>query len=105
MISPCCGRKYHLDCIQSMASASGRHHFKCPACSVKDIFLEAAIAIGIYVPEQDAAWEKDSFYDFESQGTYSVMQEFHISMNVFYSKQMLPILYHIPTFRSSIPTM
>ena len=69
MISPCCGRKYHLSCIQAMASASGIHHFKCPACSVKDKFIEAAIGIGVYIPYQDAAWEKDSFYDFESQGT------------------------------------
>jgi len=68
MISPCCGRKYHLSCIQGMASASGIHHFKCPACSVKEQFLQAAIDIGVYVPDQDAAWEKDSFYDFESQG-------------------------------------
>ena len=68
MISPCCGRKYHLSCIQGMASASGKHHFKCPACSVKEQFLEAAIAIGVYVPDQDAAWEKDSFYDFDAQG-------------------------------------
>ena len=51
-----------------MASASGKHHFKCPACSVKDEFYKAALDIGIYVPDQDAAWEKDSFYDFESQG-------------------------------------
>ena len=77
MISPCCGRKYHLSCIQGMASASGKHHFKCPACSVKDEFLQAALNVGIYVPDQDAAWEKDSFYDFESQGNKTKIIQFN----------------------------
>ena len=65
MISPCCGRRYHLDCIQNWASTSRIYHFKCPSCSDKQNFLMEAIAIGIYVPIADAAWETDLLYDFQ----------------------------------------
>ena len=46
MISPCCGRIYHKDCIQNMGLTYGRHHLKCPLCSDKESFILEAERIG-----------------------------------------------------------
>ena len=65
MISPCCGRIYHKDCIQNMALTYGRHHLKCPLCSDKESFILEAERIGVYVPFKDADWEipeNEEFY-------------------------------------------
>ena len=39
LISTCCGRAFHKDCVQNMALTYGRHHLKCPLCSDKESFI------------------------------------------------------------------
>lgn len=71
IISPCCGRRYHSKCVQQMALQCGRAHFKCPVCSDREKFLKYAILMGVYVPEQDASWERENeegFYNFTAMG-------------------------------------
>ncbi len=71
IVSPCCGRRYHSACVQEMAVQSGLAHFKCPMCANKEKFTKCAIKMGIYVPEQDASWERredEHFYNFEGMG-------------------------------------
>ncbi|KAK2182261.1 hypothetical protein NP493_359g06032 [Ridgeia piscesae] len=36
---------------------SGIHFFKCALCNNKDIFQDEMLTFGIYIPDQDAAWE------------------------------------------------
>jgi hypothetical protein len=75
VISPCCGRRYHSYCLQQMALQSGRAHFKCPVCSDSKAFPVYAIAMGVYVPEQDATWERreeEEFYNFSGMGKLKV---------------------------------
>ncbi|TRY80113.1 hypothetical protein TCAL_09428 [Tigriopus californicus] len=69
--SPCCGRRYHYHCLQSMALASGLAHFKCPICSEKSEFAQKCVQYGVYIPNRDAAWEQPShenFYQFAAMG-------------------------------------
>ena len=71
MVSPCCGRLFHLQCVQAMATACGRAHFKCPLCSDKKAFVNEAVNFGVYLPEKDAEWEKpelEGFYNFQGMG-------------------------------------
>ena len=50
LISPCCQRIYHFDCVQSMALSYGKAHLKCPMCSDKKKFCEEALNQGVYIP-------------------------------------------------------
>ena len=71
LLSPCCGRFYHCECLQLMALSSGEAHFKCPICSDKDEFKKVALQVGIYIPVQDASWEKpenENFYGYVEMG-------------------------------------
>lgn len=56
---PCCARDvwFHRLCIQRMALSSGAHYLKCPLCNDKDVFYEAVLRQGFYIPDRDAAWE------------------------------------------------
>ena len=71
IISPCCQRIYHFDCVQSMALSYGKAHLNCPNCREKKKFCEEALNQGVYIPEKDAAWEspnQESFYNFQAMG-------------------------------------
>ncbi|CAE1309802.1 G2H3 [Acanthosepion pharaonis] len=41
------------------ALAAGLYFFKCPLCCNKEIFQAEMLQVGIYIPEQDAAWEME----------------------------------------------
>ena len=63
--------RFHLTCIQKLAVNSG-YFFKCPMCNNKDEFEAEMKKFGIYIPEQDAAWEREgNIYDgiYERHGT------------------------------------
>ena len=63
--------RFHLPCIQKLAINSG-YFFKCPMCNNKDEFEAEMKKFGIYIPEQDAAWEREgNIYDgiYERHGT------------------------------------
>ena len=71
IISPCCQRIYHFDCVQSMALSYGKSHLNCPNCREKNKFCEEALNQGVYIPEKDAEWEnptQESFYNFQAMG-------------------------------------
>jgi len=54
---PCCGKNvFHRACIMNAAKQAG-YFFKCPLCNCTNEFLDAMKSNGVYVPEQDAAWE------------------------------------------------
>ena len=50
--------RFHKECIQKLATSSG-YFFKCPMCNNKEEFDKEMKKFGIYVPEQDAAWERE----------------------------------------------
>ncbi|XP_065209618.1 pineapple eye protein-like [Planococcus citri] len=53
----CCRTTWlHRNCVQRMAINAG-YFFKCPNCNNKDIFRKEMLENGIYIPDQDAAWE------------------------------------------------
>ena len=57
---PCCRDGWiHRTCLQAQASAAGVHFFRCPLCNNKDEFQEEMLTYGIYIPDQDAAWERE----------------------------------------------
>ncbi|KAK3092746.1 hypothetical protein FSP39_006825 [Pinctada imbricata] len=56
--SPCCRKTwFHRDCIKRYALTAGLYFFKCPLCNNKDQFQAEMLKHGIYIPDQDAAWE------------------------------------------------
>eukprot|EP00096_Caligus_rogercresseyi_P014853 TRINITY_DN7334_c0_g1_i1.p1 TRINITY_DN7334_c0_g1~~TRINITY_DN7334_c0_g1_i1.p1 ORF type:complete len:526 (+),score=119.35 TRINITY_DN7334_c0_g1_i1:52-1629(+) len=55
--SPCCSSWAHKSCLQDYANSSG-YFFKCPLCNDTKEFCEEMRSFGIFVPEQDAAWER-----------------------------------------------
>ncbi|XP_070180549.1 uncharacterized protein [Littorina saxatilis] len=58
--SPCCRHAwFHRDCIQRYAVSAGAYFFKCPLCNNKELFEAEMLEYGIYIPEQDAAWEQE----------------------------------------------
>ncbi|XP_064621496.1 uncharacterized protein LOC135484197 isoform X2 [Lineus longissimus] len=59
--TPCCKNSwYHRECIQNQALSAGLHFFKCPLCNNKDNFQKEMLTFGIYIPDQDAAWEREA---------------------------------------------
>uniref|UniRef100_A0A1B6CRC0 PHD-type domain-containing protein n=1 Tax=Clastoptera arizonana TaxID=38151 RepID=A0A1B6CRC0_9HEMI len=58
--APCCriNAWFHRDCIQGLAISAG-YFFKCPLCNNKKIFRQTMLQFGIYIPQQDAAWEAE----------------------------------------------
>ncbi|XP_013163286.1 PREDICTED: uncharacterized protein LOC106114570 [Papilio xuthus] len=71
---PCCARDawFHRNCLQRMALSAGMHYLKCPLCNDKEIFLDAVMTQGYYVPDRDAAWELE-------HNAYSEMYEINLS--------------------------
>jgi len=68
LVSPCCGRTFHRDCVQKTALQAGKAALKCPACNDKETFNEEMELRGIYVPHADAQWEmpeNSNFYRFD----------------------------------------
>jgi len=68
LVSPCCGRTFHRDCVQKTALQAGKAALKCPACNTKDSFNDEMERCGIYIPHADAQWEmpeNSNFYRFD----------------------------------------
>eukprot|EP00092_Neocalanus_flemingeri_P018536 GFUD01020072.1.p1 GENE.GFUD01020072.1~~GFUD01020072.1.p1 ORF type:complete len:536 (-),score=116.49 GFUD01020072.1:441-2048(-) len=68
LVSPCCGRTFHRDCVQKTALQAGKAALKCPACNAKESFNEEMERCGIYIPHADAQWEmpeNSNFYRFD----------------------------------------
>ncbi|KAL5008056.1 hypothetical protein ScPMuIL_013637 [Solemya velum] len=58
--SPCCRNSwFHRNCVQRFATSAGLYFFKCPLCNNKDSFQDEMLNMGIYIPDQDAAWETE----------------------------------------------
>ncbi|TMW47901.1 hypothetical protein DOY81_007007 [Sarcophaga bullata] len=57
ILTPCCRNGwFHKLCLQKFAKTAG-YFFKCPLCNDADIFRKKLPARGIFIPNQDAAWE------------------------------------------------
>ncbi|XP_029195769.2 uncharacterized protein LOC114961283 [Acropora millepora] len=64
LLTPCCKVWFHNKCLQRHAHSSGLYYFKCPLCNNKKEFQDEMKRMGVYIPEQDASWEKgDAFAD------------------------------------------
>nr|KAI8735047.1 PHD finger protein 7-like [Biomphalaria glabrata] len=66
LVCPSCKHCYfHKTCIQKYAISAGMHFFKCPLCNERETFQEEMLEFGIYIPDQDASWERepDAFHD------------------------------------------
>jgi len=61
--TPCCGGWFHRSCIEKMAENAGLAFFKCPLCCNKETFEKEMLEHGVYIPDQDAEWEKDNAYE------------------------------------------
>lgn len=57
--APCCKKNawFHKLCVQTLALNAG-YFFKCPLCNNKRLFHASMKKNGIFVPEQDASWER-----------------------------------------------
>ncbi|XP_026293600.1 pineapple eye protein isoform X1 [Frankliniella occidentalis] len=57
--APCCKKRwFHRSCVERQAQAQG-YFFKCPMCNNKDEFNKEMKEFGVYIPEMDAAWERE----------------------------------------------
>uniref|UniRef100_A0A1I8PEK2 PHD-type domain-containing protein n=1 Tax=Stomoxys calcitrans TaxID=35570 RepID=A0A1I8PEK2_STOCA len=57
ILSPCCRNGwYHKLCLQKLANTAG-YFFKCPLCNDAHVFRQSLPVRGIFIPNQDAAWE------------------------------------------------
>jgi len=68
LLSPCCKRTLHRDCVQKLANQAGQGAMKCPGCNTKEAFFEEMERCGIYIPHADAQWEmpeNSNFYGFD----------------------------------------
>lgn len=64
LVSPCCRQLYEKGCLRGYARVAGLHHFKCSQCRNEEDFLYSCRENGIFVPDQDAEWERnDEFAD------------------------------------------
>ncbi|XP_058059103.1 PHD finger protein 7 [Anopheles bellator] len=55
--APCCRNGwFHQRCMRKFAQSAG-YFFKCPLCNNADAFTLAMRLRGVFVPQQDAAWE------------------------------------------------
>ena len=43
-----------------MGLSAGHQHFRCPNCNDTSTFIQDMLLAGIYVPEQDASWEREA---------------------------------------------
>ncbi|XP_072032514.1 uncharacterized protein [Amphiura filiformis] len=61
--TPCCTNSwFHRICVQRQALSAG-YFFRCGICNNKEDFQREMKQFGIYIPEQDAAWElEDNAY-------------------------------------------
>ena len=59
LTTPCCHKLFHRTCLQRQALSAG-YFFKCPLCNNGQNFIEIMNEFGIYVPKQDASWERDN---------------------------------------------
>ncbi|CAL1539720.1 unnamed protein product [Lymnaea stagnalis] len=60
LVSPCCMRScFHRICLQKYAISAGLHYFKCPLCNDVNQFQREMLEFGIYIPDQDASWERE----------------------------------------------
>jgi hypothetical protein len=50
--------RFHFDCVTKMATNAG-YFFKCPMCNNKDEFEQEMKLFGVFIPEQDAVWERE----------------------------------------------
>lgn len=41
-----------------LAQTSG-YFFKCPLCNNSDVFREALVMKGVFIPDRDASWESE----------------------------------------------
>ncbi|CAH8834080.1 unnamed protein product [Trichobilharzia szidati] len=54
----CCPLAWmHRECIAGFAVSAALHYLKCPYCANRETFIKSIISAGIWVPDQDAAWE------------------------------------------------
>ena len=60
--APCCGGWLHKPCVENMAESAGLAFFKCPLCNNRDEFTEEMMKFGVYIPDQDATWEKGNAF-------------------------------------------
>ena len=62
-----------MECLQMTAIHGGIEAFRCPLCKNKDVFVNEAIRMGIYVPHRKPTWEEDPDYGFREMGmTFSL---------------------------------
>lgn len=59
LVTPCCRQLFHHRCIQRQALNAGSHFFRCGNCNNEDGFRKEMAERGIYIPEQDASWERE----------------------------------------------
>ncbi|KAL1415896.1 hypothetical protein MTO96_028493 [Rhipicephalus appendiculatus] len=50
---------FHRACIQRQAVSAGSHFFRCCHCNNQEAFQREMQDHGIYVPDQDASWERE----------------------------------------------
>ncbi|XP_075555886.1 uncharacterized protein LOC142588226 isoform X1 [Dermacentor variabilis] len=59
LVTPCCRQMFHRKCIQRQAISAGSHFFRCGHCNNQEAFQREMQDHGIYVPDQDASWERE----------------------------------------------
>ncbi|KAL1476752.1 hypothetical protein MTO96_036274 [Rhipicephalus appendiculatus] len=59
LVTPCCRQLFHQACIQRQAVSAGSHFFRCCHCNNQEAFQREMQDHGIYVPDQDASWERE----------------------------------------------
>lgn len=59
LVTPCCRQLFHRACIQRQAMSAGSHFFRCCNCNNQEAFQREMQDHGIYVPDQDASWERE----------------------------------------------
>eukprot|EP00111_Clytia_hemisphaerica_P018599 TCONS_00054997-protein len=60
--TPCCKNMFvHRECVQTQANNAG-YFFRCPTCNNQELFQKEMSTFGVYIPQRDAAWEKNNAF-------------------------------------------
>lgn len=60
ILAPCCKNGwFHKSCIMQFATTAG-YFFKCPLCNDSKVFREKIVKLGVFIPNKDAEWERET---------------------------------------------
>jgi len=59
LLTSCCSKFLHINCVKRQCFNAGIHFTRCPLCNDRDNFIECVQIHGVFLPDEDAKWEQN----------------------------------------------